>query len=155
MMTTQDTIRRALKLMLVLSVWTIGGAYVYERTFLENAIQTTGMITAFKKKDFSSAQGDSIEMEISFSIEGHQRIFYRSRNVIEAVMGTYKPGDTVPVVYNAGTYPYEKIGYPQHLYRITLVFAVLWMLFCAGLIIAWYKTSHNKPTPPSPKSRRG
>ena len=138
--------------MLVLSILTTGGTFLYERAFTENAIETTGKIISFKKKKFSSAQEDSIEMEIKFTVDGQQRTFYSSRNVVEATIGTYKPGDTIPVVYNAGKYPYEKIGYLQHLYSITLTFIVLWAVFFVGLIFAWYKTAHNKPIQPTPKS---
>ena len=139
--------------MLVLSILTTGGAFLYERGFAENAIETTGEIISFKKKKFSSAQEDSIEMEIKYTIEGQQRIFYSSRNVVESTIGTYKPGDTIPVVYNADKYPYEKIAYLQHLYSITLTFLVLWVLFFVGLIYAWYKTAHNKPIQLTRKTR--
>ncbi len=143
-MTTQDTIRRALRLMLVLSVLTVGGAFFHEHGFTDNAIETTGKIISFKKKKYSSAQEDSIEMEIRFSVKGQQKTFYASRNFVEVAMGTYKPGDLIPVVYNAGKYPYQKIGRPQHLYRLTLTFVVLWMLFFTGLACAWYKNARNK-----------
>ncbi len=95
-MKTQDTIRRALRLMFILSILTTSGAFLYERWFTENAIETTGKIMSFKNKKFSSAQGDSIEMEIKFTFEGQQRTFYSSRNVVESAMGTYKPDDTIP-----------------------------------------------------------
>ncbi len=136
-MTTQDTIHRALKLMLVLSVLTTGAAFLYEWDFFEKGIKTSGKIISFNRKKFSSAQGDSIEMEIQFTINGQQKTFYSSRNVIEQITGTYKRGDTIPVVYNAKGYPSAKIGYLQHLYSTTLVFLVLWVLLFLGLAYAY------------------
>jgi len=142
-MTTQDAIRRAFKLMIILSILTTGGAFLYERKFLEKAVVTTGKIISFNKKPFSSAQGDSIEMEIQFTINGQQKKFYSGRNIIEQLMGTYKPGATIPVVYNTRGYPSTKIGYLQHLYSTTLIFLVLWALLFVGLAYAYKKSQRD------------
>ena len=142
-MTVQETIRRALRLMLVLAPLTTGGAFLYEREFAKNGIETTGEVIAFHRKKFSSAQEDPMEMEIRFLVEGTPKTFYSSRNVIEQLMGTYKPGDSVPVVYNADRYPHTKIGHPQHLYATTLTFLILWLLFIVALTIAWFKNREH------------
>lgn len=67
-MTIQDTIRRTFKFMIVVSILTTGGAVFYERGFVESGIKTVGEIISFKRKQFSSTQGDSIEMEIRFTV---------------------------------------------------------------------------------------
>ncbi|VAW69030.1 hypothetical protein MNBD_GAMMA09-1985 [hydrothermal vent metagenome] len=136
-MTTHETLRRAFRLLIIASILTTGGAVLYENEYVNSGIRTSGEIMAFKRKAYSSAQGDAIEMEIRYTVNKEQKIFYSSRNVIEQIMATYKPGDTVPVVYNPDRYPEAKIGNLQHLYQITLIFIILWLVFCIGLIIAW------------------
>jgi len=140
----QESIRRTLKFMLIASVLTTGGAMFYERGFVESGIKSAGEIISFKRKQFSSAQGDSIEMEIRFTANGKQRTFYAGRNVIEQVMGIYKPGDVISVIYNPDRYPNAKIDNLQHLYKITLTFLIMWVLFFSALLYVWYKNTDRK-----------
>ncbi len=151
-MTVLYTIKRAFRLMVVLSILTIGGAVFYEHRFVSNGIKVIGEIKSFKKKPFSSAQEDPIEMEIVFYIEGKKMKLYSSRNVVEHILGTYKVGDEIPVVYNPDQIPSAKIGNAQHLYRVTLTFLVIWGIFFVALAYAWRKAAHNKPVQPTPKS---
>lgn len=143
-MTVQSTIKRAFRLMVVLSILTTGGTIFYEHGFVSNGSKLIGEIKSFKKKPFSSSQEDPIEMEIVFTVEGKQRIFYSSRNVVEHILGIYKVGDSIPVVYNPDKYLSAKIGNAQHLYQITLTFIVMWAIFFLALTCVWRKTAHNK-----------
>ena len=138
-MDKQSTMRRTFKFLVVISIFTIGGAYFFERSFVDNGIRVAGEIKSFRDKQFSSAQGDSIEMEISFVVAGKQSVFYGSRNIIEQLMGTYKVGDAIPVVYNPGRHSDAKIGYLQHLYEITLTYLILFGIFFSVLIYVWFK----------------
>ncbi len=142
-MTTHSTIKRAFKLLMVLSLLTISSSAFYEREFAVNGMTTTGEIISFKEKQFSSAQGDSIDMEIEFTVDGKQRKFYSSRNLVEHLMGSYEVGDEVPVVYNPADYPYAKIGSFQQLYQITLTFLAVWGVLLVALGYAWLKSREN------------
>ncbi|GAB4172672.1 MAG: hypothetical protein Kow0020_07710 [Wenzhouxiangellaceae bacterium] len=139
--------------MLVLSVLTTSGAFVYERAFTSSAIETTGKVITFNKKKLSSAQEDPYVMEIRATIDGRETTFYSSRNVIEQILGAYKTGDDVPVVYNPTRYPYHKIGYLHHLYRLTLTFTVLWAVLFTALAIVWRRSAHRKPIESMPEKR--
>ena len=143
-MTTHSTIKRAFKLLMVLSILAISSSAFYEREFALNGMTTTGEIISFKKRAFSSAQGDSIEMEIEFTVDGKQRKFYSSRNVVEHLMGAYEVGDEVPVLYNPADYPYAKIGSFQHLYQMTLTFLAVSGILFVALGYAWFKSRESR-----------
>ena len=127
--------------MVVLSVLTIGGAIFYEYRFVSNATNVIGQIKSFKKKPFSAAQGDPIEMEVVFTIGGRKMKFYSSRTVVEQILGVYKVGDKIPVTYNPDIVPNAKIGNVQHLYQVTLIFMVVWAIFLAALAYVWRRTA--------------
>lgn len=145
-MTKQQNINRTFKFMAVLSLLTIVASFLYEHGFVKDGKRVSGEIVSFKKKSFSSAQGDSVEMKILFVVNAKQRQFYSSRNVAEQIFGTYNVGDSVPVVYNPAYYPSAKIGRPQRLYEITLTFVIMWLLFFSVLLyVRWKVAGNNSP----------
>ncbi len=144
--TTPPQSNRTFKFLTAIFLLTILASFFYEYSFVKGGALVSGEIVSFKKKAFSSAQGDSVEMLIRFSVNGQQRQFYSGRNVFEQIFGTYKVGDKVPVVYNPDKFPSAKIGKPQRLYEITLMLVIMYLLFFSVLLYVHWKVSRNKPT---------
>jgi len=143
--TTPPQSNRTFKFLTVIFLLAILASFFYEYSFVKEGVRVSGEIVSFKKKAFSSAQGDSAEMLIRFSVEGKQRQFYSGRNVLEQIFGTYTVGDNVPVIYNPDKFPSAKIGKLQRLYEITLMLGMMYLLFVSVLLYVRRKVSANKP----------
>lgn len=142
-MTMKPAMNRTFKFMTVVFLLAILGSFFYEYNFVRSGTPTMGEIVAFQKKAFNSAQGDPVEMVVVYSVSGEQRKFYSGRNVFEQVFGTYGVGDSVPVVYNPDSYPGAKIGNLQHLYGITLMLVIMWLLFSVVLLFVQWKMARK------------